>query len=108
MNMKRSRSHPLARLILFVFALGTAASMLSGCAQVPLDEDELAFREEGPLGGEALQQRKHDLDRAYRDMVHFQTTMQSLIDRHDSRSLAAFALASLTKSRSCLISSFKT
>jgi hypothetical protein len=76
-------------LVRLAFVLVLAPLMLSACAQLPEDEDLLVIRNEGPLGGEALIQRKHDLDRAYRDMVHFQTTMQSLIDRHDSRSLAA-------------------
>ena len=70
--------------------LGLAVSMASGCVGFPEDERHYAVLEEGPLGGEALQQRKHDLDRAYRDMVHFHSTMQSLADRRDSRSLAAF------------------
>ena len=76
-------------LVRLAFVLVLAPLMLPGCAQLPEDEDLLVIRNEGPLGGEALIQRKHDLDRAYRDMVHFQTTMQSLIDRQDSRSLAA-------------------
>jgi hypothetical protein len=29
-----------------------------------------------------------DLDRAWRDLLHFDTTMQSLVDRKDSRSVA--------------------
>jgi len=72
-------------------ALAVAATSAIGCAGPPLDEMEAdAIVEEGPLGGEALAQRKQDLNRAYHDMVHFHTTMQSLIDRHDGRSLATF------------------
>ena len=44
--------------------------------------------DESPLGGAALDQRKHDLGRAYRDMVHIHRTMQSLIDRKDGRALS--------------------
>lgn len=45
--------------------------------------------EEAPLGGEALGQRKQDLKRAYGDMIAFQTTMSSLIDRRDTRALSS-------------------
>lgn len=44
--------------------------------------------EEAPLGGEALAQRRMDLDRAWRDLLHFDETMESLVDRRDSRSVA--------------------
>jgi hypothetical protein len=53
------------------------------------EPSELAV-EESPLGGEALVQRRQDLGRAYGDMVAFQATMASLIDRRDSRGLSAF------------------
>jgi hypothetical protein len=56
------------------------------CAGTSYDDD-LAAIEESPLGGEALVQRKHDLDRALRDMTHFSTTMSTLVDRVDSRSI---------------------
>ena len=44
--------------------------------------------EEAPLGGEALAQRRMDLDRAWRDLLHFEATMESMVDRGDSRSVA--------------------
>jgi len=44
--------------------------------------------EEAPLGGEALAQRRQDLARAYGDLLAFQATMASLIDRRDSRGLS--------------------
>ena len=47
-----------------------------------------ASEEEAPLGGEALAQRRLDLTRAWRDLLHFDETMQSLVDRKDSRSVA--------------------
>lgn len=49
---------------------------------------EEAVEEEAPLGGEALAQRRMDLDRAWRDLLHFDATMQSLVDRKDTRSVA--------------------
>lgn len=44
--------------------------------------------EEAPLGGEALAQRRMDLGRAWRDLLHFQATMESMVDRKDSRGVA--------------------
>ena len=44
--------------------------------------------EEAPLGGEALAQRRMDLDRAWRDLMHFEATMESMVDRRDGRSVA--------------------
>jgi hypothetical protein len=75
--------------ILRVVLTALASFGMGGCAG-PESGGALAGLPEGPLGGEALEQRKHDLDRAYRDMVHFYTTMQSLIDRHESHSLSTF------------------
>ncbi|MFT5444673.1 MAG: hypothetical protein ACI8W3_003730 [Myxococcota bacterium] len=71
----------------------TTASLLGalsvGCAALPEQDTRAAvILDEGPLGGAALDQRKHDLDRAYRDMVHIHRTMQSLIDRKDGRALS--------------------
>ena len=90
MDTHRSRrAHENSRTSTLL-TIGLAALLAVGCARIPEADDSLTLRDEAQLGGEALQQRKHDLNRAYRDMVHFQTTMQSLIDRHDSRSLASF------------------
>ncbi len=49
---------------------------------------DAAVEEEAPLGGEALTRRRLDLSRAWRDLLHFDQTMQSLVDRRDSRSVA--------------------
>lgn len=77
-----------------MLALAAAASMalLLGCAGGRPDygQPEVLMVEEAPLGGEALAQRRQDLTRAYGDVVAFQTTMASLIDRRDTRSLSAF------------------
>ena len=65
---------------------------LIGCAagtDVIYEEAAIAAsEEEAPLGGEALAQRRLDLTRAWRDLLHFDETMQSLVDRKDSRSVA--------------------
>ncbi len=65
---------------------------LFGCAPgMDLAYEEaamMAAEEEAPLGGEALSRRRLDLTRAWRDLLHFNETMQSLVDRKDSRSVA--------------------
>ena len=61
-----------------------------GCAGGEEIDLEQVRANEAPLGGEALVQRKHDLERAHRDMLHFHATLTSLVDRHDSRSIALF------------------
>lgn len=67
-------------------------AQLFGCAAGMDPElaalEEAAAENEGPLGGEALAQRHMDLDRAWRDLRHFDETMKSLVDRRDSRSVA--------------------
>ncbi len=65
--------------------------LLVACAGPRSDEGSkpaLAM-EESPLGGEALTQRKQDLQRAYADVLAFQSTMSSLIDRRDTRALSS-------------------
>jgi len=66
------------------------ATLVFGCAGAEDLEIANAKVEESPLGGEALVQRKRDLDRAYRDLVHFNTTLASLVDRQDSASIVLF------------------
>jgi hypothetical protein len=74
----------LAPFLLLAQLMGCAAGM------DPALEDALneAAEEEAPLGGEALARRRLDLTRAWRDLLHFDETMQSLVDRKDSRSVA--------------------
>jgi hypothetical protein len=68
------------------------SGQLFGCAAKMDVEYEAATmaaaEEEAPLGGEALARRRLDLARAWRDLLHFDVTMQSLVDRRDSRSVA--------------------
>ncbi len=82
--MNRMSLHGLLVLLLAIPIFGCAAGsdpMLEEMANV-------AIEEEAPLGGEALAQRRMDLDRAWRDLLHFEATMESLVDRKDSRSVA--------------------
>lgn len=68
-----------------------ACALLVACAGPRSDAGERPSLsvEESPLGGEALTQRKQDLKRAYGDVIAFQTTMSSLIDRRDTRALSS-------------------
>lgn len=68
-------------LLLALLAVGCA-----GDPDIPRDllAAETAAREEHtPLGGDALDQRRRDMRRAKRDMVHFQVTLESLVARND-------------------------
>ncbi len=72
-------------------ALALATTQLVGCAagvREPADVVAEVVEDEAPLGGEALAQRRTDLDRAWRDLLHFDATMQSLVDRKDGRSVS--------------------
>jgi hypothetical protein len=68
------------------------ALQLGGCASKDgpdgkLAADQQAQLEETSLNGEALAQRRTDLMRAWRDLVHLDETMQALTDRNDSPSI---------------------
>jgi hypothetical protein len=74
--------------------LVTSLALMGACAGARpayqmTDQPELSV-EEAPLGGEALAQRKQDLQRALGDMLAFHATMASLVDRRDGRGLSAF------------------
>jgi hypothetical protein len=73
-----------------------AASVVVACASIPelppgLLEEKAAVEENTPLGGEALSQRKLEMKRAYKDLVHFHVTFESLHQRKDRNGLILFA-----------------
>ena len=79
-----------------LLGLGLAAPLLlglqlTGCASKEGPEgsaaDQQQVLEETSLNGEALSQRRTDLMRAWRDLVHFDETMRGLTDRNDSPSI---------------------
>ncbi len=80
------------RIMLIWLAPLLLSAQLFGCAsnnEPVFDEAaQAAAEEEAPLGGEALARRRLDLTRAWRDLQHFGATMQSLVDRKDTRSVA--------------------
>jgi len=71
------------------------AALTTACASnelpplVPLYE-ESAAEESTPLGGEQLANRKHEMQSAYRDMIHFHTTLESLNQRRDQNGFILF------------------
>jgi hypothetical protein len=71
----------MRKLLLLLLVFGCA-----GDPDIPRDllAQETAVRDEHtPLGGDALHQRRREMERAKRDMVHFQVTLQSLLERRD-------------------------
>jgi hypothetical protein len=82
--MQRNPFPILLVLLLVAPFLGCAAGTDPGLGELT----DRAVAEETPLGGEALARRRMDLDRAWRDLLHFEETMESLVDRKDSRSVA--------------------
>jgi len=75
-----------------LFAPLFLALALAGCASNDApkggaDAEQQEALEETSLNGEALSQRRTDLMRAWRDLVHLDTTMRGLADRNDSRSI---------------------
>lgn len=84
MKMNRTRSLRLLAVVAILPFLACA-----GGGEPDFDAmEEQAGVEEAPLGGEALAQRRMDLHRAWRDLLHFEATMESMVDRKDSRSVA--------------------
>jgi hypothetical protein len=73
-----------------------AAALVVGGCRTPSAPDTLLAPEEvatksQPLGGQSLAQRKQELDRAWRDMVHFHVTLESLRHRKERNGLVLFS-----------------
>jgi hypothetical protein len=77
------------RLMGVLLAITWAVSACGGM-RPGFEEPQHVAVEEAPLGGEALAQRRQDMQRAFGDMLAFQATMSSLIDRRDNTGLASF------------------
>ncbi len=77
--------------LLAPIAIALLAGQLLGCAagmDPALGGAYANLENEAPLSGDALAQRRMDLSRAWRDLLHFDSSMQSLLDRRDGRSVA--------------------
>jgi len=77
---------------LAILALG----LMLGCASHRDLPDDFALEESGaeessPLGGEALAQRKQEMERAHNDMLHFHATLESLQYRRDRNGMVLFS-----------------
>jgi hypothetical protein len=85
--MKLETKRPL--ILALVIAL--TGLFATACAFDPRDEmvigDDLTVIRVAPMGGEALMQRKDELERALADMVVFRQTLESMNDRGDSRGI---------------------
>jgi len=71
------------------------AVLACGCVSYDAVPDSLLSTEpvaeaSAPLGGEALAQRKQQMERAQRDMVHFHTTLDGLNRRNDRNGQVLF------------------
>ena len=67
-----------------------------GCVSEPDLRDEFApdstaAEESVPLGGDALAQKKSEMERSLRDLMHFHRTLASLTGRRDSNGFSNFA-----------------
>ncbi|HVN36959.1 MAG TPA: hypothetical protein VMW19_02140 [Myxococcota bacterium] len=85
----------MRRIILLLLAASTCLVMSWACANdgapKELLPDQTAAEASAPLAGEALVARKRDLERAYRDLVHFQETMRTLRFRRDRTGRTQFS-----------------
>jgi len=84
----------MKRFGIIAATLGVLAGV--GCAGAPELRDEFApdrtaAEESVPLGGEALAQKKSEMQRSLRDMMHFHRTLSSLAGRHDNTGFSNFA-----------------
>ncbi len=90
----KPQANPLARRPLLMVV--TAALVCMSCAPrfdppEDFDLEPPTAHATGPLSGEALDQRRHELERAQQDMVHFHATLESLHHRRDRNGLVLFS-----------------
>jgi hypothetical protein len=88
------RIHAARRVSAALLLAGAAA--LAGCASDERIADDWvakanAHEANAPLGGEALSQRRLDLERSYRDLGHFLVTLDGLHRRNDKSGLVMFS-----------------
>jgi len=88
--------HPSNRLRIAAILLAASGSLALGCVSETTRADALMrntsdAQASAPLGGEALAQRKVELARAFRDLSHFNTTLESLRWREDREGTYLFS-----------------
>jgi len=79
-----------------VLLLAGCAALAQGCASDERIADDWVAKANkreasAPMGGEALAQRRLDLDRSYRNLGHFVVTLDSLYRRNDRNGQLMFA-----------------
>ena len=86
----RARLTTTLRLALAIASI----CLLPGCAFDGGDPNELLTRdlstESTPLGGNSLSQHKREMQRAYRDLIHFHATLEGLQQHRDRNGLVLF------------------
>jgi hypothetical protein len=85
MNTRRIHSLALA---------GLCAAALAGCAPstykpIEFGSTEKSAEEAGPTGGASLEQRRVNLARMYKDLVHFRTSLADAEQRGDRPTMVA-------------------
>jgi len=93
--MSREEDSMMARKVRALLFAGAAALAL-GCANDERIADDWVanankHEANAPLGGEALSQRRLDLERSYRDLGHFIVTIDGLHRRGDKSGLVMFS-----------------
>ena len=78
-----ARSHSLALALLLWLPACAITPHDELAARIELADEVTATEQTAPLGGEALSQRKLEMRRATRDLVHFHATLDSLNRRRD-------------------------
>jgi hypothetical protein len=76
--------------------VGVAFAAALGCVGPPQVYDEFApdrsaDEQSVPLGGDALAQKKSEMQRSLRDLMHFHRTLSSLAGRNDRTGFSTFA-----------------
>ena len=98
MNRRKTtmRFHTIQKAVQVIAAGSVTALLAMGCATAPGSGDEFALdetsaEENAPLGGEALLQKKSEMQRSLGDLMHFHKTLSSLAQRDDSTGFTNFA-----------------
>jgi hypothetical protein len=88
----------MRRSALRILAAGSAGLVFAGCIITTDGQPPKELLPQGgpaeasaPLAGEALIARKRDLQRAHRDLVHFQETLRTLRHRRDRNGRTQFS-----------------
>lgn len=82
---------PCTRLLLASLALALGACIVNDGPPERLLPQSGAAEASAPLAGEALGARKRDLQRAHRDLTHFQETLRTLRHRRDRNGRTQFS-----------------